>query len=149
MKKNIHAIIIKNKLIKELYAFFSEHTLLAKLRHYVNRDTLLNVVKFGVNTRTFYTLHFFLLVKRLMKQRDKDSEAKSAVSAVVGKIVCTARSSGHTFSGKEIVFDVNSFKLLIPHALGLVYNWYMSRLIGLILCHQESVWFISNCRDFE
>lgn len=131
MKKNIHAIIIKNKLIKELYAFFSEHTLLAKLRHYVNRDTLLNVVKFGVNTRTFYTLHFFLLVKRLMKQRDKDSEAKSAVSAVVGKIVCTARSSGHTFSGKEIVFDVNSFKLLIPHAfracLQLVYepfDWF-------------------------
>ncbi|XP_057314960.1 phosphofurin acidic cluster sorting protein 2-like isoform X3 [Hydractinia symbiolongicarpus] len=44
-------------------------------------------------------------VKRLMKQRDKDTESKSAVSTIVGKLVCTARSSGQTFSvwidGKE------------------------------------------------
>ncbi|XP_065660846.1 phosphofurin acidic cluster sorting protein 1 isoform X6 [Hydra vulgaris] len=37
-------------------------------------------------------------VKRLMKPKDKDVEAKSTVSALVSKIVCTARSSGHTFN---------------------------------------------------
>ena len=40
-----------------------------------------------------------------MKPKDKDVEAKSTVSAFVSKIVCTARSSGHTFNGmlKKIV----------------------------------------------
>ena len=46
------------------------------------------------------TVIFFFLVKRLMKQRDKDSESKSTVSVVVSKLVCTSRSNGQTFSGE-------------------------------------------------
>lgn len=48
---------------------------------------------------------FFLLVKRLMNKKDKDGESKNTMSVVVSKIVCTARSSGHTFSGKlKLIF---------------------------------------------
>ena len=42
---------------------------------------------------------FFHLVKRLMNKKDKDGESKNTMSVVVSKIVCTARGSGHTFSG--------------------------------------------------